>query len=82
MQFQADILDRPVATAAAPEVSALGAAALAFAGLGMAMPRVPGAGTCSPAMADADRAAPPRALAAAVAQTLAHNNNQTRGGTS
>ena len=30
MQFQSDILDRPVAAAAAPEVSALGAAALPF----------------------------------------------------
>lgn len=37
MQFQADILDRPLRRGKFPEVSALGAASVAFHGLGMAM---------------------------------------------
>ena len=36
MQFQADLTDRPISASTAPEVSALGAAALAFEGLGIA----------------------------------------------
>src|SRR5690606_38321190 len=52
MQFQSDILGRPVAVAAAPEVSALGAAALDFSSLGISMPGVPAAGHFSPAMDD------------------------------
>ncbi len=37
MQFQADILDRPLRRGKFPEVSALGAASVAFHGLGLAM---------------------------------------------
>lgn len=37
MQFQADILDRPLKRGKFPEVSALGAASVAFHGLGLAM---------------------------------------------
>ncbi len=37
MQFQADILDRPLRRGKLPEVSALGAASVAFHGLGLAM---------------------------------------------
>lgn len=36
MQFQSDLIERPVLASAAPEVSALGAAALAFEGMGIA----------------------------------------------
>lgn len=75
MQFQADILGRSVATAAAPEVSALGAAALAFAGLGIAMAPVPAAGRHDPAMNDSDRAAHRQRWRAAVTQTLTTDNN-------
>jgi glycerol kinase len=70
MQFQADILDRPVATAAAAEVSALGAAALAFAGLGIEVPPVPAAGRRTPAMSDSDRDQHLRRWQTAVSQTL------------
>jgi glycerol kinase len=70
MQFQADIIARPVAMAAAPEVSALGAAALAFAGLGTAMAPVPAAGRCEPAMPDTDRLAHRARWRAAITQTL------------
>nr|WP_314261584.1 FGGY family carbohydrate kinase [uncultured Devosia sp.] len=55
MQFQADVLGRSVATAAAPEVSALGAAALAFGRLGIAMTPVPAAGRHGPAMDEQSR---------------------------
>jgi len=71
MQFQADLLDRPVVCAAAPEVSALGAAALAFEALGHALPGVASARTFSPLMPDAVRAAERQRWQMAVAQTLA-----------
>jgi glycerol kinase len=70
MQFQADILDRPVAISAAPEVSALGAAALAFAGLGITATPVAAAGRHTPAISPAERAAHLSRWRAAVAQTL------------
>lgn len=82
MQFQSDILARPVAAAAAPEVSALGAAALAFSSLGIAMPGVPAAGHFAPRMDDGTRKAHRRRWQAAVTQTLATGNQQTSGGTS
>lgn len=75
MQFQADILGRSVATAAAPEVSALGAAALAFAGLGIGMTPVPAAGRHDPAMSDSDRDAHLQRWHGALAQTLTTQNN-------
>ncbi|MBU1307344.1 MAG: glycerol kinase, partial [Alphaproteobacteria bacterium] len=75
MQFQADILGRSVATAAAAEVSALGAAALAFASLGIEMAPVPAAGKFSPAMAEPARIAHRQRWHAAVAQTLTTDNN-------
>lgn len=50
MQFQSNILHRPVAAAAAPEVSALGAAALAFSALGVTTSGVPAADHYAPAM--------------------------------
>ncbi|WP_210246790.1 FGGY family carbohydrate kinase [Devosia ginsengisoli] len=82
MQFQADIIARPVAMAAAPEVSALGAAALAFARLGVAMAPVPAAGRCEPAMAEADRIAHRARWSAAITQTLNIQapNGPTHGG--
>ena len=70
MQFQADIIDRPVAAAAAPEVSALGAAALAFAAMGEEMPAVPAANRFAPSMQRTDREALRARWAAAVTQTL------------
>ena len=70
MQFQADILGRPVATAAAAEVSALGAAALAFASMGIDMAPVPAAGRHAPTMASAERDSHRQRWHAAIAQTL------------
>jgi glycerol kinase len=81
MQFQSDILGRPVAAAAAPEVSALGAAALAFSSLGIAMPGVPAAGRFTPQLDDATRTAHRQRWQAAVTQTLATQNQQNSGGT-
>ena len=75
MQFQADILGRTVATAAAPEVSALGAAALAFSGLGIAMTPVPAAGRHNSAITESDREAHRQRWQAAIAQTLTTQNN-------
>jgi glycerol kinase len=70
MQFEADIIARPVVTASAPEVSALGAAALAFSGLGLAMPPVPGAASFAPAMDAGTRAAHRARWDKAISQTL------------
>lgn len=83
MQFQSDILDRPVVVAAAPEVSALGAAALAFSSLGTAVPGVPAAAQFTPQMADDARADNLSRWHSAVTQTLAtgRNNQQISGGT-
>lgn len=81
MQFQSDILGRPVAAAAAPEVSALGAAALAFSSLGIAMPGVPAAGHFAPQMDGASAKKHRRRWLTAVTQTLATNDKQTSGGT-
>jgi glycerol kinase len=81
MQFQSDILGRPVASAAAPEVSALGAAALAFASLGISMPGVPAAGHFAPAMDGATAQKHRRRWQSAVTQTLATDNQQPSGGT-
>ena len=72
MQFQSDILGRPVAAAAAPEVSALGAAALAFSSLGIAMPGVPAAGQFAPQMDDATKQEHRQRWKSAVTQTLAY----------
>lgn len=81
MQFQSDILGRPVVAAAAPEVSALGAAALAFSSLGISMPGVPAAGHFAPAM-DAETSKKHRQRwQSAVTQTLATQNQQNSGGT-
>jgi len=80
MQFQSDILGRPVAAAAAAEVSALGAAALAFSSLGIAMPGVPAAGHFAPQM-NTDTAQKHRqSWLSAVTQTLATNDKQASGG--
>lgn len=81
MQFQSDILSRPVAAAAAPEVSALGAAALAFSSLGISMPGVPAAGQFTPQM-DVEACQRHRQRwQSAVTQTLATKNQQNSGGT-
>ena len=82
MQFQADVIDRPVATAAAPEVSALGAAALAFAGLDIAMAPVPAAGRHVPSMAEPERQAHRTRWQTAITQTLSTSapNGQPHGG--
>ncbi|MDB5473967.1 MAG: glycerol kinase [Devosia sp.] len=81
MQFEADILGRPVAVAAAPEVSALGAAALAFSALGIAMPGVPAANHFTPHMDNASRTQHRQRWQNAVMQTLVTQNNQNSGGT-
>ncbi|MCP8883764.1 glycerol kinase GlpK [Devosia sp. XJ19-1] len=80
MQFQSDILGRPVASAAAPEVSALGAAALAFSALGIAMPGVPAAGHFAPQMEATEALKHRQRWQSAVTQTLAISNQQTSGG--
>lgn len=82
MQFQADIIGRPVAIAAAPEVSALGAAALAFVGLGIAMAPVSAAGRHLPTMAEADRLSHRARWQGAITQTLTTQapNGQPHGG--
>lgn len=80
MQFQADILDRPVVAAAAPEVSALGAAALAFSALGIAMPGVPAADQFASRMDETERKTHRQRWASAVNQTLATQNHETFGG--
>lgn len=77
MQFEADIIGRPVVTASAPEVSALGAAALAFGGLGVSLPPVPPATSFVPAMDQKSRAAHRARWDAAIAQTL-HTTPQGR----
>jgi glycerol kinase len=83
MQFQSDILGRPVAAAAAPEVSALGAAALAFSSLDIALPGVPAAGHFAPAMPETTRNTHRQRWQSAVTQTLATGaqDKTTTGGT-
>jgi glycerol kinase len=80
MQFQADLLGVPVVTAAAPEVSALGAAALAFNALGVEPPSVPAAGRLEPASRPSDREAWRSQWDEAVSQTL-HTTNARATGT-
>jgi glycerol kinase len=80
LQFQADILGRPVAAAAAAEVSALGAAALAFSGLGVDLPGVPAADRALPSMDAEARDHHLGRWQAAVAQTLSSPKNTTRTG--
>ncbi|ODT66192.1 MAG: glycerol kinase [Pelagibacterium sp. SCN 63-23] len=75
MQFQADILGRQVATAAAPEVSALGAAALAFGGLGIAMAPVPAAGHYQANMSEETRKNHVARWHQAIGQTLMGGNS-------
>lgn len=70
MQFQADVMARQVVTSEAPEVSALGAAAMAWQALGQAMPPVAEATRFSPQMANADRQAHRARWRAAIGQTL------------
>lgn len=70
MQFQADIIGRPVVTSEAPEVSAIGAAALAWQGLGKSMPPVPAAKTFGPVMNETDRTAHRDRWNAAIGQAL------------
>lgn len=81
MQFEADILGRPVAAAAAPEVSALGAAALAFSHIGITMPGVPAADHFAPQMDEDTRKTHRRRWQSAVTQTLATQDQDTLGGT-
>ncbi|WP_338722008.1 FGGY family carbohydrate kinase [Devosia sp. XK-2] len=71
MGFQAGILGRPVVTAAAAEVSALGAAALAFSSLGITMPGVPAADHFTPTMPESMRKTHLQRWQSAVTQTLA-----------
>jgi glycerol kinase len=71
MQFQADMIGLPVAAAAAPEVSALGAAAMAFAGLGITMPPVPAAERYTPTMLATERHSHLARWHDALARTLA-----------
>ena len=76
MQFQADSLDRAVAVAAAPEVSALGAAALAFSSLGIEMPGVSASDRFAPEMDGQARMAHRQRWQNAMAQTLAIQDEQ------
>ncbi|UYN98092.1 MAG: glycerol kinase [Devosia sp.] len=80
MQFEADILDRPVAVAAAPEVSALGAAALAFSALGISMPGVAAARQFAPGMNSGAANEHRQRWQSAVTQTLATQDRHTSGG--
>ena len=80
MQFQSDILDRPVAAAAAAEVSALGAATLAFSSLGISMPGVPAAVQFTPQMDVEARQSHRQRWQSAVTRTLATKNQQDPGG--
>ena len=80
MQFQSDILGRPVAAAAVPEVSALGAAALAFSSLGIAMPGVPVADHFAPQVDQETAQMHHRRWTSAVVQTLA-TEQEIPGGT-
>ena len=80
MQFQSDILGRPVAAAAVPEVSAIGAAALAFSSLGIAMPGVPVADCYAPQVDAAKARDHHKRWTSAVVQTLA-TEQETPGGT-
>ena len=77
MQFQADVIGRPVAAAAAAEVSALGAAAMAYAGLGLPMAPVTAAQAYTPAMPQADRRAHLARWHTAIARTLHQPENGT-----
>jgi glycerol kinase len=82
MQFQSDILGRPLAAAAAPEVSALGAAALAFSSLGITMPGVPVAENYTAEMDEAVRTGHRQRWRSAVRQALATQDEQNFGGQS
>ena len=70
MQFQADVMDRPVVVSEAPEVSALGAAAMAWQALGETMPPVSAATRFAPQMADTDRQSHRARWRAAIGQAL------------
>ena len=70
MQFQADLLDRPVLVSMAPEVSALGAAALAFEGLGMATSMAEQGTSYRPHIDNEARAGLQRRWQIAIRQTL------------
>ena len=81
MQFQADLIGRPVETAAAAEVSALGAAALAFSGLGQEMQMAQAQHRFRPEIEDADRQSHLSRWRRAIAQTLTETaNGSTTGG--
>ncbi|WDR06018.1 FGGY family carbohydrate kinase [Devosia rhodophyticola] len=81
MQFQSDILECPVVTASAPEVSAIGAAALAYSGLGIAVPGVAAARTVNPIMDAQTRNQHRQRWQAAIAQALVQpTSNKDNGG--
>jgi glycerol kinase len=70
MQFQADLIDRPVSASTAPEVSALGAAALAFEGMGIATGSAAPGARFAPHMTPDIRARHLDGWSAAIRQTL------------
>ena len=70
MQFQADLIDRPVSASTVPEVSALGAAALAFQGMGIPTGTATPGASLIPQMPPADRSAHLDRWSAAIRQTL------------
>ncbi|GLQ10468.1 glycerol kinase [Devosia yakushimensis] len=70
MQFQADLIARPVTASTAPEVSALGAAALAFEGLGIAASMTDAGKRFTPQMDEARRRGQLNKWHAAIRQTL------------
>jgi glycerol kinase len=70
MQFQSDLIGRPVAASTAPEVSALGAAALAFQTMGIHLGTAAPGAHFIPQMTDAARSAHLDRWRSAMRQTL------------
>lgn len=70
MQIQADVLDRPVAVSDAAEVSALGAAALAFSALSLAVPVASASAHFTPKMDESTRRLYQSRWRSAISQTL------------
>jgi glycerol kinase len=70
MQFQSDLIGRPVSASTAPEVSALGAAALAFEGMGISVASPAPGARFEPKMENSARAGHLERWHAAMRQTL------------
>jgi glycerol kinase len=79
MQFQADMLGRPVTRGDCPEVSALGAAMMAAQGLGRPISAAGETTIFKPRKRNEDRTAARSAWRKAVQQTLLHASSETQG---